>query len=152
MSEASPRDTYRQVADAIRRQIKDDPEVDKLPPVSKLQQEYGGVSRTLINRALNLLKAEGILTSAQGSGWRVLKTGEDRRPLAERMLDVFAERGLEVGAAFPSEDELCRRFDTSRTPVRAALAQLEGAGWLSRTPGKPRVVVAVPPQREDHQR
>ncbi|WP_079031843.1 GntR family transcriptional regulator [Streptomyces specialis] len=43
-----------------------------------------------------------------------------------------------------SEGNLCARFGRSRTAVRSALDKLEGAGLLERSPGKPRVVRALP--------
>lgn len=144
MPQASHRGRYLEVADDIRRQIEDDPRLDKLPPVESLRAEHGGVSRTLINRALQKLKDEGLVVSVQGHGWLVVREGTDARPLAEQLLDVFTQDGLEVGMPFPSEGDLCQRFKKSRTAVRAALAHLEGAGLLGQSPGKTRVVLAMP--------
>ncbi|WP_049574962.1 GntR family transcriptional regulator [Streptomyces sp. SBT349] len=146
MSQASPRGTYLQVAEAIRAQIGEDRAPDALPPVSQLMQQHRA-SRSLITRALKSLQRDGVVTSVQGAGWRVVRGGDDVRPLVERMRAVFAEDALAAGDAFPSEAELCARFGRSRTAVRSALAELEGAGLLERAPGKPRLVRALPDQQ-----
>ncbi|MCE7080701.1 GntR family transcriptional regulator [Streptomyces sp. ST2-7A] len=151
MPQAAPRGRYLEVAGKLRDRIQDDTTMVKLPPVSALMTEYGGVSRTLINRALAKLKAEGLVISVQGDGWHVVRAGQDSRPLDERMLDVFAHDALDVGSRFPSESNLCQRFGKSRTAVRSALAQLEGAGLLKQDPGKPRVVMALPTDRRKPQ-
>ncbi|MDT0270042.1 GntR family transcriptional regulator [Streptomyces sp. DSM 44915] len=140
---SNPRGTYMLVADMIRREITSSESMTELPPVSELMARHG-VSRTLLTRALKLLSSEGLVTSEQGGRWRVVRDGEDSRPLRERLLDVFETDKLGVGDAFPSEAELCQRFGRSRTAVRSALDKLEGAGLLRRSPGKPRVVVALP--------
>ncbi|MGW0980309.1 GntR family transcriptional regulator [Streptomyces xiamenensis] len=146
--QTSPRGTYLQVAESIRAQINNDPELTQLPPVSQLMQRYSA-SRTLVNRALNVLKREGVVTSAQGAGWHVIRAGDASRPLVSSLRAVFAEDGLTVGSAFPSESALCIRFGRSRPAVRSALLELERDGLLERVPGKPRVVRALPDSTDD---
>lgn len=144
MPQASPRGRYLEVADALRRRIETEPKLTKLPAVEALRAEFGGVSRMLVTRALHKLRAEGVVVSVQGDGWHVVREGMDPRPLAEQLLDVFSQDGLDVGSEFPSEEALCGRFSKSRTAVRTALAHLEGAGLLKQQPGKARVVLALP--------
>ena len=94
---------------------------------------------------------EPVAEPVPGGRWRVVREGQqtDRRPLAERLTDVFADDGLEVGATFPSASALCGRFDVSRPTVTKALEKLEAAGWLSGGgQGKPRTVRALPNREE----
>jgi DNA-binding GntR family transcriptional regulator len=50
-----------------------------------------------------------------------------------------------VGTKLPTEYELCRRFDVSRSTVRQALAELESAGLVRRRQGSGTTVVAREP-------
>jgi DNA-binding GntR family transcriptional regulator len=69
----------------------------------------------------------------------------DRRSLADRIVDVIRDDGLEVGATFPSASALCERFGVSRPTVTKALEKLEAAGWLSEGgQGKLRTVRVLP--------
>ncbi|MDX3458049.1 GntR family transcriptional regulator [Streptomyces sp. ME02-8801-2C] len=86
-----------------------------------------------------------------GGRWRVIRDGQrtDRRTLAERLADVIADDGLEVGATFPSASALCERFSVSRPTVTKALEKLEAAGWLSEGgQGRLRTVRALPNREE----
>ncbi|MDX3313970.1 GntR family transcriptional regulator [Streptomyces sp. ME08-AFT2] len=141
MPQASPRGTYLQVAESLRQEIASG-EVDDLPSEAALVSVHG-VSRNTVRRALKVLEADGVIESAPGIGWRVISDG-DRRPLAERMTDLFAEDSLAVGDTYPSEAKLCERFGASRTAVRRVLAQMEGNGLLATVHGKGRTVCALP--------
>ncbi|MFF5028557.1 GntR family transcriptional regulator [Streptomyces collinus] len=142
MSEASPRGTYLVIAEALRKEIQAGESLDALPSEADLMRLHD-VSRNTIRRALKALEAEGVVVSAPGVGWRVLRGG-DRRTLAERMNDVIAEDSLSVGDPYPSEAQLCERFSVSRTAVRRVLAQMEGNGLLATVHGKGRTVRALP--------
>jgi DNA-binding GntR family transcriptional regulator len=50
-----------------------------------------------------------------------------------------------VGTKLPTEFELCRRFDVSRSTVRQALAELESAGLVRRRQGSGTTVAAREP-------
>ncbi|GGP72340.1 hypothetical protein GCM10010287_17800 [Streptomyces variabilis] len=141
MPQASPRGTYLQVSEALRQQIEAD-DTGALPSEAALMNAHG-VSRNTVRRALKALEAEGMVQSAPGIGWRVVRGG-DRRSLAERMTDLIAEDSLSVGDAYPSEAKLCERFGASRTAVRRVLAQMEGNGLLATVHGKGRTVRALP--------
>ncbi|ONK13118.1 GntR family transcriptional regulator [Streptomyces sp. MP131-18] len=146
MPQDSPRGTYLQVAESIRTRIVEDPHLVDLPPVSRLMEDHG-VSRSLVTRALKSLQRDGVVTSIQGAGWRVVRSEDDARPLVDRIRAVFAEDSLGIGDTFPSEAQLCARFGRSRTAIRSALAELEGTGLLERVPGKPRTVRVVPEEQ-----
>ncbi|WPO71384.1 MULTISPECIES: GntR family transcriptional regulator [Streptomyces] len=142
MSEASPRGTYLVISERLRERIGADENAEVLPSEADLMREHG-VGRNTVRRALKILEAEGVLQSAPGIGWRIVRGG-DRRSLAERMSDLIAEESLSVGDPYPSESQLCNRFGASRTAVRRVLAQMEGNGLLATVHGKGRTVRALP--------
>ncbi|WP_354597411.1 winged helix-turn-helix domain-containing protein [Streptomyces sp. JL1001] len=142
MPEASPRGTYLIIAETLRNKIQAEQGSDTLPSEADLMDSHN-VSRNTIRRALKVLEADGVVESAPGIGWRVVRGG-DRRSLAERMTDVIKEDSLSVGDAYPSEAKLCERFGASRTAVRRVLAQMEGNGLLATVHGKGRTVCALP--------
>lgn len=142
MPQGSPRGTYLVVADALRREISEGGSGDALRSEAELMKAHD-VSRNTIRRALKVLESDGVVVSAPGIGWRVVRDG-DRRSLGERMTDVIKEDSLSVGDAYPSEAKLCERFGASRTAVRRVLAQMEGNGLLATVHGKGRTVLALP--------
>ncbi|MFI8889246.1 GntR family transcriptional regulator [Streptomyces paradoxus] len=142
MPQASPRGTYLQVSESLRQMLESEDAGDTLPSEAALMRSHG-VSRNTIRRALRVLEAEGLVVSAPGIGWQVVRDG-DRRSLAERMLDLVEEDSLSVGDTYPSEAKLCERFGASRTAVRRVLAQMEGNGLLATVHGKGRTVRALP--------
>ncbi len=142
MPQANARGTYLQVSDALRQQIRDGKHADGLPSQAKLMATFG-VARSTIERALGVLRDAGEVESVPGAGWYVIGTG-DRRPLVERMSDLLRADNVRVGDPFPTEKELCDRFDVSRTAVRSAIAQLEGQGLIGKTAPRGRVVRALP--------
>ncbi|MEU1814955.1 GntR family transcriptional regulator [Streptomyces roseifaciens] len=143
MSQASPRGTYLQVAGALREQIEAGEISEKLPSKADLRRIHG-VGGSTIDRALAVLKAEGLVESVQGAASYVAGTG-DRRPLVEKMTDLLRIGGTKPGDPFLTEDELCERFYASRTAVRSAIAKMEGQGLLSSAaPGRRREVQTLP--------
>jgi len=56
--------------------------------------------------------------------------------LREILLDLIDSDELSIGAAIPSERELCQRFGLSRMTVRQAVDHLVAEGRLHRVPGK----------------
>ncbi|AQW51772.1 GntR family transcriptional regulator [Streptomyces violaceusniger] len=142
MPQASPRGTYLQISESLRQKIEKGKISEALPSEAELRNTYG-VGRSTITRALKVLKTEGIIEPVQGSGWYVTGTG-DRRPLVEKVTDLLRDEGIEVGAPFPSEKELCEKFGMSRTAVRSAIAQMEGQGLIAMGPNRRREVRALP--------
>ncbi|KUO13596.1 GntR family transcriptional regulator [Streptomyces sp. DSM 15324] len=147
---ASPRGTFQRIADQLKAQMDRDPEMVELPPIAEIMHDHQ-VSRGVVLRAFAALQRDGAAGPVPGGRWRVVREGQqtDRRPLAERLTDVFADDGLVVGAAFPSASALCERFGVSRPTVTKALGKLEAAGWLSEGgQGKLRTVRALPNREE----
>ncbi|MGJ5832817.1 GntR family transcriptional regulator [Streptomyces ossamyceticus] len=145
MPQASPRGTYLEVSDSLRQKIKGGEITEALPSQARLMSDHR-VSRSTIERALGVLKSEGLIESVQGAGWYVVGTG-DRRPLIERVTDLLKTEGVKVGDRFPTEKELCERFGASRTAVRSAIAQMEGQGLIGKGAAKGREVRALPDGR-----
>ncbi|WP_240506621.1 GntR family transcriptional regulator [Thermoactinospora rubra] len=56
--------------------------------------------------------------------------------LREILLDLIESNELSIGAAIPSERDLCQRFGLSRMTVRQAVDHLVSEGRLHRVPGK----------------
>ncbi|MEU1228696.1 GntR family transcriptional regulator [Streptomyces sp. NPDC005828] len=142
MPEASPRGTYQVIAASLRQQIEEGKITDALPSEAALVRSCG-VARNTIRRALKVLEAERLVESIPGSGWRVARE-DGRRPLLDLMVEVIADDALDVGDPYPSESQLCTRFEVSRTAVRHALAQMEGSGLLRTVQGKGRTVRTLP--------
>ncbi|MFE3327551.1 GntR family transcriptional regulator [Streptomyces sp. NPDC059176] len=142
MPQASPRGTYLEVSDSLRQKIKEGKITEALPSQAKLMSAHN-VSRSTIERALAVLKSEGLIESVQGAGWYVAGTG-DRRPLVEKVTDLLRAEGVKVGDPFPTEKELCEKFAASRTAVRSAIAQMEGQGLIGKGSTRGREVRALP--------
>ncbi|GAA1504534.1 hypothetical protein GCM10009802_61070 [Streptomyces synnematoformans] len=144
--QASPRGTSLEIAAEVKAQIAGDSEITRLPTVAELMRRRQ-VSRGVVLRAFEALRAEGVAEPVPGGRWRVIRAGEqiDRRPLEGRIADIVAADGFEVGEAFPSAAALAGRFGVSRPTVTKALDKLEAAGVLtSEGQGRARTVRAVP--------
>jgi DNA-binding GntR family transcriptional regulator len=63
---------YLQVADLLRRQIEDGALAARLPSVKSLSQEHG-ISHITAEKALAVLKDEGIIHSVIGKGYYVVE-------------------------------------------------------------------------------
>jgi DNA-binding GntR family transcriptional regulator len=141
--QVSPRGTYLQVSESLRQKIEKGEIAEQLPSKAELRRIYG-VGGSTVDRALAVLKAAGLIESVRGAANYVTGTG-DRRPLVEKMADLFRAKGLKPGDAFLTEGELCEQFGASRTAVRSAVAKLEGRGLLTAAaPGKRREVQTLP--------
>jgi DNA-binding GntR family transcriptional regulator len=134
-----------EVSDSLRQKVKEGKITEALPSQAKLMGAHG-VSRSTIERALSVLKSEGLIESVPGAGWYVAGTG-DRRPLVERVTDLLRVEGIKVGDSFPTEKELCALFGASRTAVRSAIAQMEGQGLIGKGAPRGRQVRALPAGR-----
>jgi GntR family transcriptional regulator len=71
----SPEPVYAQLAAIIRAQIADGRLTSRIPSVRTLAQEYG-VSHITADKALTVLKQEGLVVSVRGKGAYVKHAGE----------------------------------------------------------------------------
>ncbi|MCL7426912.1 GntR family transcriptional regulator [Streptomyces sp. YS415] len=144
--QANPRGTFLKIADSVKRQIEDDPDMSELPSLAEVMRDHK-VSRGVALRAFGVLRQEGMAEPVPGERWRVVRAGArvDRRPLDQRLAEIIVTEGLEVGEAFPSASVLAERFGVSRPTVTKALEKLEAAGVLAGGgQGKVRTVRAMP--------
>lgn len=56
--------------------------------------------------------------------------------IVQYIMDCITNNTYQKGAVIPSEQELCRKFDTSRMTVRKAIDELVKEGWLYRVKGR----------------
>lgn len=56
--------------------------------------------------------------------------------IKDELLNRIKSSEYQVGEQIPTENELCKKFDVSRTTVRTALNQLKMEGYLNRKQGK----------------
>lgn len=148
--QANPRGTFLKIADSVKRQIEDDPDMTELPSLAEVMRDHE-VSRGVALRAFGVLRQEGVAEPVPGERWRVVRAGArvNRRPLDQRIADIITAEGLEVGEAFPSASALADRFGVSRPTVTKALEKLETAGVLAGGgQGRVRTVRAVPTREE----
>ncbi|MFH8435122.1 GntR family transcriptional regulator [Streptomyces sp. NPDC018007] len=148
--QANPRGTFLEIADAVKAQIEANESMTELPTAAEIVREYG-VSRGLALRVFQVLEKQGVAERVPGGRFRVIRQGEymDRRPLAERLVEVIVDDRLAVGEAFPSTSKLCERFGVSRPTVTKALDKMQTAGLLSEgKQGKQRTVLALPDCKE----
>jgi DNA-binding GntR family transcriptional regulator len=148
--QANPRGTFLKIADSVKRQIEETPEMTELPSLAEVMRDHK-ISRGVALRAFAVLRQEGVAEPAPGGRWRVVRADAraDQRPLDQRIADIITAEGLEVGKAFPSASALADRFGVSRPTVTKALEKLEAAGVLAGGgQGKVRTVRAVPTREE----
>jgi GntR family transcriptional regulator len=96
-----------------------------LPSEAELGEELGA-SRVTVRRALEALKAEGLVTSRRGSGWFVAH--DPVRQSLGRVTTV--EAALEAAGAVPSRKVLEFAFEPASNDVAAALDLARGAEVL----------------------
>ncbi len=125
--------------------------MSELPSATEIMSGHG-VSRGVALRVFGALREQGMAEPVPGGRWRVVRSGQDadRRPLADRLIDVFTKDKLKTGDPFPSASTLSKRFSVSRPTMTRALEKLEASGWLSEgRQGAVRTVRALP-NREEH--
>jgi len=141
MAIETPRPEYMQVADAIRAAIEAGEWApgSLIPPEPELAARYG-TTRATVNRALSILRAEGLIRPKQGRGTTVRELPVLHRDAVRRQRREEREAGQARGAF---EAELRALGYTSRTdttvsevPAPAVVAELlgvaEGAAVLAR--------------------
>lgn len=129
---------YRAIAAKLRSRIADGtyPPARALPGESALMDEFG-VARDTVRRALGVLKDEGLVSAAHGVGHFVLDPSDSspgqpkHRAVSTQLRQKIEDGSLLPGARLPSESQLERDFNVSRTTVRRALTELEADGLIA---------------------
>ena len=81
------------------------------------------------------------------SSWKKKKSKSLYELAADEIHKNIIENRYEQGTILPSELELSKRFNISRTTLRAAMAQLERQGIIVRRQGLGTMVLVSPPQQ-----
>jgi GntR family transcriptional regulator len=115
---------YLEVADGLRERLArgDVAAGGALPSEAELGAECGA-SRVTVRRALEQLRAEGLVTSRRGSGW--FAAHDPVRQSLGRVTTV--EAALEAAGAFPERRVLEFSFEPA-TPLVAAALEIHTAG------------------------
>ncbi|MBD8067911.1 GntR family transcriptional regulator [Bacillus sp. PS06] len=64
--------------------------------------------------------------------------------IAEYLIQQIQAEGIKVNERIPSENELCRQFETNRQVVRQAITRITNLGWVSPVQGKGYFVNSIP--------
>lgn len=131
----TPRGSYRQIADDVRRRL----EAGELPPGSFLPSEQSlareySVARGTVRAALAVLTEAGLVSVVPGQGRQV--TGAPAPPIVTSWAKVAADLRQRVQASstslqrLPSEAELSAEHRVSRNTVRRAYRQLVEEGLV----------------------
>ncbi|MER8034702.1 GntR family transcriptional regulator [Streptomyces hydrogenans] len=105
-----PRSPHQKIAADLRRRITrgDLPPGSKLGSTAELMEQYGGVANTTVQKALQVLKAEGILEGLPGKGVYV-------RQHAQQAVEPSAYmRPVGPGESYPWMSEAAKRRQTGR--------------------------------------
>jgi DNA-binding GntR family transcriptional regulator len=136
-----PRPSYRQVADRLRTAIDDGRLApgDQLPTHKALAQEFGVAVET-VKRALNELRAAGVISSRQGKGTyvRAQPPAHQEEPTPPstwgEAIDELRRELTTVKERLAALESLTRgSLEDSSTQARSAAE--EGAYTVSRLPG-----------------
>lgn len=135
-----------EIADDLRQRITSGELGGQLPTQRTLARQYG-TSQTTINRAMRLLRQEGLITSFYGAGSFTDTRKDARDPLLSKIIGLLCSGNYAPGDPFPTELALCRRFHVCQTTLRIVVRKLEDQGFIgraSRSPAHGRIVLALP--------
>ena len=108
---------YQEIADELRRRVRDAPPGSLLPSESELSAEFSA-SRVTIRRALELVRDDGLIAARQGFGWFV--STEPVRQSLERLGTI--ESRLEASGRQAARRVIEFSFETPPPHVRRLLA------------------------------
>ncbi|MGI5416052.1 GntR family transcriptional regulator [Actinomadura luteofluorescens] len=137
--------TYVYITRVLRHRLTDGTYAPgaRLPSEAALCAEFA-VVRSTMRRALSALQAEGLIIVRAGVGRFVPDSDTQPRTSTEHIaakLRHQIETGhFQAGDALPSEKQLARRYEVSRSTARAALINLEAASLVTCVHGKGRYV------------
>ncbi|MER5734442.1 GntR family transcriptional regulator [Streptomyces sp. NPDC002262] len=105
-----PRSPHQKIAAELRRRITrgDLPPGSKLGSTAELMEQYGGVANTTVQKALQMLKAEGLLEGLPGKGVYV------RQHAQESVEPVAYMRPAGPGETYPWLSEAAKRRQVGR--------------------------------------
>lgn len=120
MSSAPRRARYQEIADDLRGKILDGtyPLDSALPSTAQLMGEYG-VSNTVVQRAINELKHEGVLEGQAGKGVFVL-----REPAPAEPSDGYSAVMGQIESLRETFEGVLRDLDDRVTQLEAAAREL----------------------------
>ncbi|MGW4779350.1 GntR family transcriptional regulator [Streptomyces filamentosus] len=106
-----PRSPHQKIAAELRRRITrgDLPPGSKLGSTAELMEQYGGVANTTVQKALQMLKAEGLLEGLPGKGVYV------RQHAQECVEPVAYMRPARPGEPYPWVSEAAKRQQVGRS-------------------------------------
>ncbi len=141
MSIESPRSQFRQIADLLRDAIERGEYApgSLLPSEPELAERYR-VSRPTINRAVTILRGEGLVRVERGRGTVVREIPVIRRASVTRYLRSARERGGGRGA-FDSEIRALGMTPRSDVDIERAVPPARVARALGLPEGEPNVIV-----------
>src|SRR5688500_11538762 len=131
---------YRRIADELRGAITSGEyrPGHALPSVTQLMERYG-VSRSTIQSALAVLRAEGLTENRHGAGTvvrarpTVQRLSRSRLSRADRAVGQGAFLSDAAAAGFTPTVDVTVTFETADPPTAAALAVAEGAEVVVRS-------------------
>ncbi|MFF8809726.1 GntR family transcriptional regulator [Streptomyces omiyaensis] len=105
-----PRSPHQKIAAQLRRRITrgDLPPGSKLGSTAELMEQYGGVANATVQKALQMLKAEGLLEGLPGKGVYV------RHHAQESVEPIACMRPAGPGEAYPWLSEAAKRRQAGR--------------------------------------
>jgi DNA-binding GntR family transcriptional regulator len=133
---------YQQVAEQIRQRIVSGALTPGQPAPSETQimAEFG-VARITARKAVEVLRAEGLIHTIRGKGSYVGAAGTPLADSDTKARRIAAELAAEIRAGqyeqdipLPSETTLAQRFDAAKGTIRQAIALLREQGWVYTVP------------------
>lgn len=112
----------------------------RLPPMRELSKQWG-ISRGVISRAAEQLRAEGELSYAQGRRIHIcgkmprsksVSQESPREAFSRRLYDSIADGSLQRGTRIPKLDAVCREHHVSKTTVHEVLREFESRNLVSK--------------------
>lgn len=147
---------YKAIADWLRSLIASGeiPYGSRLPTEDAISQMWNGLHRKSIRRAYQILQNEGLCQVRHGHGRYVRYPDDHTIPapfrvahgpgkvdrVVQRIRDLVDNNFFPDGHELPAVPEIAKMFATDVPRMRRALWQLEAAGYVTRRPGRTRII------------
>ena len=152
MGSQSPRDTYRQIADTLRVEIKgraSSTKATRLGTEAELSARFG-VARNTLRRALSELAQDGLIYSVPTKGWFIGNAADSANFPDQGSIAADLAREIDSGRPGPGEKfttapQIADRYGVTLHVARQALIALgakgliesqHGRGWYVRSSDK----------------